>query len=425
MNNPRRILLVDADAFFVAVARQEDPDGAGKASLLIVGGHPGSRGVVCSASYECRAYGVRSAMPVSQALRLCPDALCVPVPRNACLRRSKDIKRVLRQFSPLVQSSSIDEWYCDLSGTETLYRNEPLSETAQKIRTAVREETGLNVSIGCGTSRFIAKIAAERAKPKPGTSANGVHCVAPGSEPEFLAQFRLSELPMIGPRFASTLASHKLLMVADAQRWSKQLLEARLGKRAGNWLYERVRGIDSSEVSAGEQQKQLSRETTFARDIEDDEILARELQRQAIRVASDLRSQQLRARTVTVKIRDSSFKTKTMQRTFAYPIEADRSVVRATTALLLRLRARLTQPIRLLGVSLSHFESDVGPGGNPQLVLFSAAETVDLGDPGEAERDRALSRALDSIRTRYGSQSIVPARLLNNSDTDTGPGVEE
>lgn len=425
MNNPRRILLVDADAFFVAVARQEDPDGAGKTSLLIVGGHPGSRGVVCSASYECRAYGVRSAMPVSQALRLCPDALCVPVPRNACLRRSKDIKRVLRRFSPLVQSSSIDEWYCDLSGTETLYRNEPLCETALKIRAAVRERTGLNVSIGCGTSRLVAKIAAERAKPKPGTSANGVHCVAPGSEPEFLAQFRLSELPMIGPRFASTLASHKLLMVSDAQRWSKQLLEARLGKRAGSWLYERVRGIDHSEVAAGEQQKQLSRETTFARDIEDDEVLARELQRQAIRVASDLRNQQLRARTVTVKLRDSGFKTKTMQRTFAYPIEADRSVARAANTLLLRLRARLTQPIRLLGVSLSHFESDVGPGGNPQLALFSAAATMDPGDPGEAERDRALSRALDSIRTRYGSQSIVPARLLNNSGADTGPGVEE
>ncbi|HMS02116.1 MAG TPA: hypothetical protein PKE51_04040, partial [Gemmatimonadaceae bacterium] len=112
----RRILLADADAFFVAVARQEDPEGAGRAPLLIVGGRPGSRGVVCSASYECRAFGVRSAMPIARALQLCPDALCVPVPRGACSRRSRDIARVLHTFAPVVQPSSIDEWYLDLSG---------------------------------------------------------------------------------------------------------------------------------------------------------------------------------------------------------------------------------------------------------------------------------------------------------------------
>ncbi|MCO4099840.1 MAG: hypothetical protein HEQ38_10645 [Gemmatimonas sp.] len=125
----------------MAVARQEDPEGAGRAALLIVGGRPGSRGVVCSASYECRAFGVRSAMPIARALKLCPEAMCVPVPRQACSTRSKEIQAVLVRFAPVVQASSIDEWYCDLGGTEALYGHEPLRDTAHRIRQAVFEAT--------------------------------------------------------------------------------------------------------------------------------------------------------------------------------------------------------------------------------------------------------------------------------------------
>src|SRR5215212_9290807 len=140
---PRRILLVDADAFFVAVARLVDPDGAGKAPLLIVGGAAGSRGVVCSASYETRKFGVRSAMPISRALRLCPDAMCVPVPRRACGVKHRRIRAVLERFTPAVQAASIDEWYLDLAGTERLYDGATLAEVAQRIRSSVAEATGL------------------------------------------------------------------------------------------------------------------------------------------------------------------------------------------------------------------------------------------------------------------------------------------
>src|ERR1019366_6966733 len=139
-----RILLADADAFFVAVARSVDPDGAGKAPLLIVGGRPGSRGVVCSASYETRAFGVRSAMSIAQALRLCPTAMCVPVPRQACSDASRAIRRVLERFTPVVEGASIDEWYLDLTGTEALYHHEPLDATARRMREAVRTETGFS-----------------------------------------------------------------------------------------------------------------------------------------------------------------------------------------------------------------------------------------------------------------------------------------
>src|SRR5678809_1243820 len=133
----RRILLADGDAFYVAVARMVDPGGAGKAPLLIVGGSRESRGVVCSASYETRKYGVRSAMPISRALRLCPDALCVPVPRKACSVKSHEIRAVLERFAPVVEGASIDEWYLDLGGTEGVY-HEPLAESARRIRDAVR-----------------------------------------------------------------------------------------------------------------------------------------------------------------------------------------------------------------------------------------------------------------------------------------------
>src|SRR5215207_6928689 len=134
---PRRILLADADAFFVAVARLVDPDGAGRARLLIVGGAPGSRGVVCSASYEARRYGVRSAMPISRALRLCPGAMCVPVPRTACSTKSREIAAVLQRFAPVVECASIDEWYLDLTGTEGVYPGRTVEDVAISIRAAV------------------------------------------------------------------------------------------------------------------------------------------------------------------------------------------------------------------------------------------------------------------------------------------------
>src|SRR6266852_3378715 len=160
-----RILLADADAFFVGVARLADPEGAGRAPLLIVGGSRDSRGVVCSASYETRKFGVRSAMPIARALRLCPNAMCVPVPFKACLVKSAEIRSLLHQFSPVVEGASIDEWYLDLTGTEGLYHHEPLATTAERIRSALRDATGLTLSIGGGTNKLIAKMAVDRAKP--------------------------------------------------------------------------------------------------------------------------------------------------------------------------------------------------------------------------------------------------------------------
>lgn len=419
---PRRILLVDADAFFVAVARQEDPEGAGRAKLLIVGGRPGSRGVVCSASYECRAYGVRSAMPIARALKLCPKAMCVPVPRKVCGQRSREIQQILAKFAPVIQPSSIDEWYCDMGGTEALYGHESLAETAHRMRSAVLDATGLSVSIGGGSTRLIAKMAVEVAKPKPGTGANGVHCVAPGDEVAFLSRFRLNDLPMVGPRFAESLERMGLVTVADAQAWSRETLIARLGDRAGDWMFRRVRGIDDSVVSARDHQKQVSRESTYARNLHEEAEIARELLRLAVRVSADLRQQSLQARTVTVKLRDADFKTRSAQRTLRLPIESEKSVAKASQSLLKQLRARRRVGVRLLGIALSHF--DELPPEPTQLALFEAPPAAPTDEPVETDRDRALTSALDRIRGRFGAKSILPAQLLDPT-ADTGPRVEE
>lgn len=416
---PRRILHVDADAFFVAVARQQDPEGAGKATLLIVGGRPGSRGVVCSASYECRAFGVRSAMPIRRALQLCPDAMCVPVPRGVCGTRSREIRDVLIQFAPIVQASSIDEWYLDLAGTEKLY-NEPLEVTAHRIRSAVFAATGLNVSIGGGSSRLVAKMAVERAKPKPGSGANGVRVVEHGNEIEFLSTYKLADLPMVGPRFAQRLEQLGLVYIGEAQSWSAEELERRVGERAGEWLYRKVRGLDDSVVRQRERQKQVSREETFGRDLHDEPALEKQLLRLAVRVSNDIRKQGLAARTVTVKLRDSDFKTRSARRTLSKPIESEKAVARVSRGLMERLRGSRRVGVRLLGIALSHFDEDEAP---QQLAFFPAAVKPN-DDPVEGERDKALTKALDRIRGRFGSEAILPARLIERS-ADTGPRVEE
>jgi DNA polymerase-4 len=403
---PRRILLADADAFFVAVARMVDPDGAGRAPLLIVGGTRESRGVVCSASYEARKFGVRSAMPIARALRLCPDAMCVPVPRRACAEKSRQIRAVLERFAPVVEGASIDEWYLDLAGTEALYGNEALAATAMRIRTAAVAETGLSVSIGGGTSKLVAKLAVERAKPKPGSGANGVHVVEPGDEARFLETFELAEIPFIGPRFQERLATLGMRRVPDVLQYDLPTLSQWLGAREAAWLFERVRGIDASEVEAHGEAKSISRDETFSADIADDDELARELLALVTRAATDLRADGLTARTVTVRLRDFDFKTRQASRTLDAAVISDRVIWQVARALLARLRKARRVPARLIGIALSSLAVDATAD---QLTLFERA------DPSlaETDRDRVLARTIDRVRSKFGDSGILPARLID------------
>jgi DNA polymerase-4 len=401
----RRILLADADAFFVAVARLVDPEGAGREPYLIVGGSRASRGVVCSASYETRKFGVRSAMPIAQAVRLCPQAVCVPVPRRACGEKSREIRDVLERFSPAVESASIDEWYIDLGGTEGLYRHEPLADTAHRIRNAVRQETGLSVSFGGGTSKLVAKLAVEHAKPRPGNTATGVHVVDAGREAEFMRGIALAEIPLIGPRFQERLARYGMRTVPDVLQYDRATLAGWLGVREADWLYDRVRGMDASVIESHGDAKSISRDETFSHDIADDAGLQRELLALVTRAAADLRADGLCARTVTVRIRDHDFTTRQAARTLDAPVIADRVIMQAAHPLLRRLRAARRVPARLLGVSLSSLSTDRGAD---QLTLFELRSDR----PTETERDRLVARTVDRVRERFGDAGILPAALL-------------
>lgn len=404
--NPRRILLADADAFFVAVARMVDPDGAGKERLLIVGGTRESRGVVCSASYEARKFGVRSAMPISRALRLCPRAMCVPVPRKACGEKSREIRKVLERFAPIVEGASIDEWYMDLGGTEKLYDDEPLDTTAQRIRAAVVKQTGMSVSIGGGTTKLVAKLAVERAKPKPGTGANGVHVVVAGGEAKFLETFELAEIPMIGPRFQERLARLGMKKVPDVLQYDVPTLAQWIGQREAEWLYDRVRGIDHGEVESHGDAKSISRDETFSADIDDDDELAREMLALVTRAAADLRGDGMTARTITVRIRDHDFKTRQASRTVPRPVMADRVILEVAHGLLDKLRAARRVPARLIGVGLSSLKTDATVD---QLTLFESRDAT----TEETERDRTLARTVDRVRAKFGDRGILPARLVD------------
>ncbi len=395
----RRILLVDCDAFFVQVARLEDPEGAGRARLLVVGGSPSGRGVVTSASYEARAFGVRSAMPTAQALRLCPEATVVGVPRGAITRRSREVRAVLEELAPVVQAASVDEFYLDLTGTERLFAPETLADTAWRIRRTILERTRISVSLGGGTRRVIAKLAASRAKPA------GVYVVPTGDEQAFLNTLDLAELPGVGPSLVKALRARGLVRVEDAIGVQEEWLQRWFGERRGAWLYRRIRGADRSRVDPAERRKSISSERTFFRDLETDEELEQRLVELATSVGATLRGKGLRARTVTVKLRDHDFRTRQHARTVPEPIESDTTIAEIARTLLTELRAERRVPARLLGVGLSGLGDEAA---ERQMTLFEEGGV-------ESERDRELSRAVDAIAERFGHGTVVPGRIVGPS----------
>ncbi|MEQ1856185.1 MAG: DNA polymerase IV [Longimicrobiales bacterium] len=398
----RRILLVDCDAFFVQVARLNDPDGAGRARLLIVGGSPTGRGVVTSASYECRAYGVHSAMPTAHALRLCPEAMVVGVPRSAVVRKSREVRAVLEDLAPVVQAASIDEFYLDLSGTERLFATETLEATARRIREGVLARTQVEVSIGGGTGRVIAKLATAKAKPA------GVCIVARGAERDFLDQLDLADLPGVGPALADVLRSRGLVRVRDAVAVQREWLERWLGTRRGAWLYRRVHGHDDGEVEPREARRSISAERTFFEDLGRDEDLDRRLLEISESVSSGLRKEGLNAKTVTVKLRDYDFRTRSRSRTLAEPVESDSGIRDVARVLLAELRSQRRVAVRLLGVALSGLSEG---SATRQLGLFPEEPVA-----GESERDRTVSRTVDQLREKFGRVAGRPGRLLQDHD---------
>jgi DNA polymerase-4 len=241
----------------------------------------------------------------------------------------------------------------------------------------------------------VAKLAVERAKPKPGSGATGVHVVPAGGEGAFMQTVALAEIPGVGPRAQERLAKFGLVTVPDVLQYDRAVLARWLGEREAQWLHDRSRGVDERAVAAREPAKSVSREDTFSRDVGDDATLERELVRLAAKVAADLRGDGVTARTVTVKIKDFDFRVRQASRTLARPVESDKAVTAVARDLLTRLRAGRRVPARLVGVALSGLGA---PAGAEQLGLFAVPNEA----PVETDRDRTVSRLRDALRARFG-----------------------
>jgi DNA polymerase-4 len=419
----RRILLVDCDAFFVQVARLADPAGAGQADRLIVGGR-GGRGVVTSASYSVRAFGVHSGMPVARALQLCPDAVVVPVPRDACAARSRAIRAELEHLSPMVEAASIDEFYLDLTGTERLPGFEDLPAAAWRIRDRVFARTEIQVSIGVGTNRLVAKLAAGPAKPA------GVHVIPAGEEALFLSTLEVRDIPGVGPAMATALSTRGIRTVPELLALEFTWLEQWLGLGRARWLRDRCLGIDTTPVTPDEARKSISAERTFSEDVAPgpagDAWLEGKLLDLSMTVGQALRKEGLQARTVTVKVRDADFTTRTRARTVPGGVTTDRTIWHVGLDLLNELRTkgpeRRRQGTRLLGISVSGFvgetPSDLSPA-EAQLELIPDLAPERPHPEGESVRNRTLSQVADLVRTRFGAHALRPGRVLEGRQEDT------
>ncbi len=380
----RTILHVDLDAFFAAVEQRDRPELRGR-PVVVGGGGPDDRGVVSAASYEARRYGVRSAMPLRTAAALCPAAVFLPVDGAKYQSVSREVMTILRRFTPLVEPISIDEAFLDVTASRALFGTG--EAIAARIKATVRAETGLTASVGVATTKLVAKIASDLRKP------DGLVVVAPGDEAGFLAPLEVSRLWGVGPQTVAALREYGVRTIGDLAALPVDLLVRRLGKH-GAALHDRALGIDPDPVEGGEAAKSIGHEHTFEVDTSDRETIERTLLAMADGVSGRLRSAGLRAGTISVKIRDSAFRTITRQRTLAEPADLTEPIWAAALELA-RPELRGIR-VRLIGVTASNLAAP------EQLALFSA----------EDPRRRRAIEAADEVRRRFGERAVTRARLL-------------
>ena len=371
---------MDLDAFYASVEQRRRPELRGRA-VIVGGGGEGqtARAVVSAASYEARRFGVHSAMPLGRALRLCPDAVLLPVDFPAYRGASAQIFALARALTPLVEPLSLDEAYLDVSATP----GEP-EEMAVRLRDQILETTGLDASFGVATCKTVAKIASDLRKPR------GFVVVRPGEEAEFLRPLPLRTLPGLGPATADALAGLGLRTLGELARHPAALLERRLGRAAAISLTQRAQGIDSSPVTPPSVAKSISREETFGHDVAGSEQLRERVRHLSADVARRLRAAGLTARTVSLKLRLADFTTLTRQRPLEGGSDSDAEITAGALALLAATH-KAGQAVRLLGVGVHHLEDAA------QLDLFSA--------PAD-DRARRLDATLDALRRHFGPGAL-------------------
>jgi len=375
---PYRVIAhLDFDAFFAAVEENRDPSLKGKP--VIVGG--GERGVVATANYVARQYGVHSAMPLRTARRLCPHGVYLTGHHQLYQDYSRRLMSMLEGYSPLVEQMSLDEAYVDLTGTEKLFG--PPARTARLIQQRVADELQLSISVGLATNKLVAKVASDYRKPA------GFTAVPPGREAEFLAPLPVERLPGVGPALLEQLRDRGVVTVGDLARVPAYLLRLSFGEW-GELLAHRARGDDLRRVIPREEVKSISREHTFEEDVSDVSLLESTLISLTEDVCRRLRRKRLEARTVTVKIRYSDFVTHTCSRTLSRPLDVDEMFFQEVLSLFRQGRRRRYH-LRLLGVGVSN--------------LVPRAWQDDLFDQ-ELPLLRELDLKLDAIRNKYGTDAI-------------------
>lgn len=355
--NQRKIIHIDMDAFYAAVEQRDFPHLRGKP--LIVGGDPDRRGVVATASYEARAFGVRSAMPGARAQRLCPQAVFVR-PRFEVYRQvSRQIQTVLRRYAEQVEPLSLDEAYLDVS--ESGLFNNSATLIARDIRQQIFEQTQLTASAGVSYNKFLAKLASEINKP------DGLFLIRPEDGPAFVEALPVAKFHGIGRATEKKMKSLGILTGADLKTWPLRRLVLEFGK-VGRHYYQIARGIDERPVESARVRKSVSSETTFEHDLRDTAQMLEALQKLALEVTRYLAAKQLRGYTVTIKVRYADFKLVTRSRTSAKALASMEEICAFLPGLLARTEAH-ARPVRLLGVGVSNFAA-AGPGQPRQLELF-------------------------------------------------------
>lgn len=383
----RWILHVDMDAFFASVEQRDHPEYAGKP--VIVGGL-GARGVVSTASYEARRFGVHSAMSMHEARRLCPQAVFLVPDIHRYQAVSHSIHEIFRSFSPLIEPLSLDEAFLDISGMQLLFTS-PVA-LAKQLKATIRTELNLVASVGLAPNKFLAKIASDMRKP------DGLQVIEYGKEAAAIAHLSVDKIWGVGKVTLPQLRQLGLFTIGDVAKADTALLEQTFGV-FGREMQQLARGIDTRPVVVQQAAQSIGRETTFEQDWVDEEAILTHLFALTEQVGWKLRQAGLGARRVTLKIRYPSFETVTRSKTLPQVISLDDDIFQVGQALFLALPQR--EPIRLLGISVSHLLS------TNQLSLFDEAES----------KKSKLSVVTDELKRKFGQKIVTRGRMVTNKES--------
>ncbi len=376
----RGIFHIDLDAFFVSVEQVVDPKLKGKP--VIVGGDPERRGVVASASYEARPFGIHAGMPLSKARRLCPQATFIQASFSRYREASHKFMEILADFSPCIEPLGLDEAYLDVTGCEESYGS--FRRMAVAIKDRIHRELGLTASVGIATCKVVAKIASDLCKP------DGLLQVAPGQERHFLNPLPVARLPGVGKKTEQVLKGMGITTIGELASLPLTMVEKHFGK-FGVVIHRYANGTDDREVEAPGESKSISKQSTFAQDTLDRHFLEANLRHLCQQVSAELRSRDKQAKCVALKLRYADFKTITRQVTLKEVSNVSQVIFAAARQLLGQALAQREKPIRLIGIRLSSLS-----GKERQLYMFDS----------EREKLEHLDKAIDQIRRKYGSTAI-------------------